>query len=59
MKAGHAVSVVAKYNLGGPFEEMEHSSGHAMSVCVAEKVSEPLVEWEQPMNLVRHIGYDY
>jgi SAM-dependent methyltransferase len=59
VKSGHPVAVLAKYNVGGPFEEMEHSPGYAMSVCVAQKISDVLVEWNAPMNSVRKIGYDY
>lgn len=59
VKSGHSVAVLANYNVGGPFEEMEHSPGHAMSVCVAQKISDALVEWNAPMSSIREIGYDY
>lgn len=58
-KVGHPVSVSAIYNVGGPFDEMEYSPGHAMSVCVAEKIAEPLVKWEAAMQLVNSITYEY
>jgi hypothetical protein len=59
VKSGHPVAVSAVYNVGGPFDEMEHSVGHAMSVCVAEKIGKPMVSWDAAASLLRGIEYTY
>lgn len=59
VKVGHPVAIAAMFNVGGPFDEMEHSPGHAMSVCIAEKIAEPLVSWDAAASLVQKIEYTY
>jgi hypothetical protein len=53
------MTVAAMCNSGGPFEELEHSWGHGMSVCIAEKIADPLVRWDAPAALIRDIAYTY
>ena len=58
-RLGHPVSISAHYNPGPPFDELENSPAYAMSVCLAEKIGDPLVSWDAPMSGVREIDYTY
>jgi hypothetical protein len=58
-RRGEKVAVINFYNPGAPFDEMEHSPGWGMSVCVAEKVSNPIVRWDAPVADIQAIEYDH
>ena len=58
-RSGHMISMSAIYNSGGPFDTLEHSLAPGMTVCLAEKISDPLVCWDAPMSAVRDIEYTF
>lgn len=58
-RRGHMVQMSATYNMGPPFDTMEHSPAPGMTVCLAEKVSEPKVAWDRRMATIGPIEYTF
>jgi len=58
-RRGEAVVITSAFNPGGPFEKMDRSPGYGMSVCIAEKIGEPVVQWEAPMSDIQVMKYSH
>ena len=58
-RRGDAVSVVSQYNQGGSYDGLEKETGYAMSVCVAQTIGKSLVAWDENVNDVQPIQYNY
>jgi SAM-dependent methyltransferase len=59
-RRGDPVSIVSRYNPGGPaYTGLERSAGYGMSVCLAQKIGDPLVQWEADVGLVTTVKYEH
>lgn len=58
-RRGSPLSLTPVHHQGGPFDTLEHGLCFGNSVCVAQKIGEPLVTWDAPMSAVEEIKYEY
>ena len=54
-----ASSIIKNYNTGGPYEDMEYSPGYGMSVCLAEKTADAVINWDGNMSDIADMRYEY
>jgi hypothetical protein len=56
---GEPVAISFQFNPGAPFDHIDHSPGWGLSVCIAEKIASPRVEWTGRMDDLEKIQYNH
>ena len=54
-----SASVVPRFGLGGPLQNLERGNTYLLSACIVRKVSAPLVSWDAQVGDVYELGYNH